>query len=179
MTATTTKADPTQARQLSLEGPILLWRDQQKGGRREGLLLTTDVCANPACTDRHIGVEALRVGNDLLAVELDRREIATAYPAGTTSKTQEAFFVSVNPDDGRVEPQGDVPDPEALAWFRSEIDAELLAILLARFEGARRRLIEEEARHTPARRAAAPGRNDPCPCGSGRKYKKCCAGRAS
>ncbi len=22
--------------------------------------------------------------------------------------------------------------------------------------------------------AAAPGRNDPCPCGSGRKYKKCC-----
>ena len=22
------------------------------------------------------------------------------------------------------------------------------------------------------------GRNDPCPCGSGRKYKKCCAGRA-
>ena len=22
--------------------------------------------------------------------------------------------------------------------------------------------------------AAAPGRNDPCPCGSGKKYKKCC-----
>ncbi|HWP20127.1 MAG TPA: UPF0149 family protein [Burkholderiaceae bacterium] len=25
----------------------------------------------------------------------------------------------------------------------------------------------------PARKAATPGRNDPCPCGSGRKYKKC------
>ncbi len=24
------------------------------------------------------------------------------------------------------------------------------------------------------RRGGAPGRNDPCPCGSGRKYKKCC-----
>lgn len=24
------------------------------------------------------------------------------------------------------------------------------------------------------RPAAPPGRNDPCPCGSGRKYKKCC-----
>ena len=23
-----------------------------------------------------------------------------------------------------------------------------------------------------------PGRNDPCPCGSGRKYKKCCIRRA-
>ena len=22
---------------------------------------------------------------------------------------------------------------------------------------------------------AAPGRNDPCPCGSGKKYKQCCA----
>jgi uncharacterized protein YecA (UPF0149 family) len=22
--------------------------------------------------------------------------------------------------------------------------------------------------------AKTPGRNDPCPCGSGRKYKKCC-----
>lgn len=22
------------------------------------------------------------------------------------------------------------------------------------------------------------GRNDPCPCGSGRKYKHCCAGKA-
>ena len=30
----------------------------------------------------------------------------------------------------------------------------------------------------PVKVAAAPGRNDPCPCGSGKKYKKCCgAGR--
>lgn len=29
---------------------------------------------------------------------------------------------------------------------------------------------------TPARRGAAVGRNDPCPCGSGKKYKKCCGG---
>ncbi|MBI4881137.1 MAG: SEC-C domain-containing protein [Planctomycetes bacterium] len=26
----------------------------------------------------------------------------------------------------------------------------------------------------PARAAPTVGRNDPCPCGSGRKYKKCC-----
>jgi uncharacterized protein YecA (UPF0149 family) len=23
------------------------------------------------------------------------------------------------------------------------------------------------------------GRNDPCPCGSGRKYKKCCMGKST
>ncbi|MFV0421176.1 preprotein translocase subunit SecA [Oleidesulfovibrio sp.] len=34
---------------------------------------------------------------------------------------------------------------------------------------------EEESGKTPARRAAPKvGRNDPCPCGSGKKYKKCC-----
>ncbi len=26
---------------------------------------------------------------------------------------------------------------------------------------------------TPRRRAITPDRNDPCPCGSGKKYKKC------
>ncbi len=32
-----------------------------------------------------------------------------------------------------------------------------------------------EAPQTPVRHAAPqPGRNDPCPCGSGKKFKKCC-----
>jgi len=26
----------------------------------------------------------------------------------------------------------------------------------------------------PAKAEKEPGRNDPCPCGSGKKYKKCC-----
>jgi len=33
---------------------------------------------------------------------------------------------------------------------------------------------------TPLRRngpGGKTGRNDPCPCGSGRKYKKCCLGK--
>ena len=30
--------------------------------------------------------------------------------------------------------------------------------------------------HTPAAQGSAKvGRNDPCPCGSGKKYKKCCS----
>ncbi|KFN49095.1 UPF0149 family protein [Arenimonas composti] len=34
--------------------------------------------------------------------------------------------------------------------------------------------IESLIPRTPVRRAAIPERNDPCPCGSGKKYKKCC-----
>ena len=33
-------------------------------------------------------------------------------------------------------------------------------------------------RQEPIRVAATPGRNDPCSCGSGRKYKKCCGASA-
>ncbi len=31
----------------------------------------------------------------------------------------------------------------------------------------------------PVRAAAKVGRNDPCPCGSGKKYKHCCLGKAA
>lgn len=36
--------------------------------------------------------------------------------------------------------------------------------------------IEALTPREPIRRAATPERNAPCPCGSGRKYKKCCGG---
>jgi uncharacterized protein len=35
-------------------------------------------------------------------------------------------------------------------------------------------LIHEEESHPRTTSRGAPGRNEPCPCGSGRKYKKCC-----
>ena len=39
----------------------------------------------------------------------------------------------------------------------------------------------ERALSPPVPLTVAPktGRNDPCPCGSGKKFKKCCAGTAS
>jgi uncharacterized protein len=33
--------------------------------------------------------------------------------------------------------------------------------------------VEHAPRHAPRRVEPVPGRNDPCPCGSGKKYKKC------
>jgi uncharacterized protein len=33
-------------------------------------------------------------------------------------------------------------------------------------------------RPVPRQRGRAPGRNDPCPCGSGKKFKQCCMRRA-
>lgn len=44
----------------------------------------------------------------------------------------------------------------------------------SRFERRGGRWIYLDGRAPQARPKAAAGRNDPCPCGSGRKYKKCC-----
>ncbi|MBI2380014.1 MAG: YchJ family protein [Gammaproteobacteria bacterium] len=38
---------------------------------------------------------------------------------------------------------------------------------------------EVAVHHEPVRVAAKPGRNDPCSCGSGKKYKKCCGANAA
>jgi uncharacterized protein len=38
---------------------------------------------------------------------------------------------------------------------------------------------EETAVARPVQARRAPGRNDSCPCGSGRKYKQCCLGKAN
>ena len=38
-------------------------------------------------------------------------------------------------------------------------------------------LIKETEKVEPIKADVNPGRNDPCPCGSGKKYKKCCGGK--
>ena len=37
---------------------------------------------------------------------------------------------------------------------------------------------KEEGRPAPASPSSKVGRNEPCPCGSGKKYKKCCLGKS-
>jgi len=52
---------------------------------------------------------------------------------------------------------------------------------LFRFDAADKRwyFVEEAKRKIqPVVKGAQPGRNDPCPCGSGKKYKKCCGAAA-
>lgn len=38
-------------------------------------------------------------------------------------------------------------------------------------------IVKEYKRSRTVRKEKEPGRNDPCPCGSGKKYKKCCGAR--
>ncbi|HUS47230.1 MAG TPA: SEC-C metal-binding domain-containing protein [Phycisphaerae bacterium] len=42
---------------------------------------------------------------------------------------------------------------------------------------AEKQLVEKTEKVEPIKGDAQIGRNDPCPCGSGKKYKKCCGGK--
>ena len=42
---------------------------------------------------------------------------------------------------------------------------------------AERDLLADTKKVDPIKGERAPGRNDPCPCGSGKKYKKCCGAK--
>lgn len=39
---------------------------------------------------------------------------------------------------------------------------------------AEKELLKKTKKVDPIQAKDAPGRNDPCPCGSGKKFKKCC-----
>jgi hypothetical protein len=81
-------------------------------------------------------------------------------------------------DTGQIEPLSGAKDGR---WSgRDFVDAlrEVLPDLdpvLAKRQALLRRLYRRAlSRKTIRLQAPKPGRNDPCPCGSGKKYKKCC-----
>ena len=76
--------------------------------------------------------------------------------------------------------RGGVDDDEGVVEFRARYRAGGAVIVhheRSRFvrRGGRWRYLDGDAvAPRPARRALDAGRNDRCPCGSGRKYKRCC-----
>ena len=64
------------------------------------------------------------------------------------------------------------PDPEELATDIRRMFPDAVAEYARIGRSIQKLLIEHEARIEP-RKHDKVGRNDPCPCGSGRKYKKC------
>ncbi len=71
---------------------------------------------------------------------------------------------------------GEVPADEETFHAHQRAVGKVVAALWAHWEPARRASVPDAPSPPPPRTAAAKvGRNDPCPCGSGKKYKKCCA----
>jgi hypothetical protein len=167
------------------DGMWLYWRDAPDE-RREGLLVTGfHVCPNPACTctemQLHLsGVDDLFVGAEERA-DADPDKVICKMrfhedrPNGALRNA--VADVKVDLETGKLtDGHG---DERLLSWCTSIIDAERLEILRGYWRAAKGEPPSRRARPEPAaavdraelRRV---GRNDPCPCGSGKKHKKCC-----
>jgi hypothetical protein len=168
-------ANPRRDRQLSPGGPVLLWRDGGPGGR-EGLLVVLQACPFPTCPDRHVDLEVYRLTDSIVSVEVDAERAWAVGSGGEAEALAPAFWASVDMDEETLDGDPDA-SPELLAWLDRELDGELMAVVKQEFGRARAR--GQALLRRPAVRARPRvGRNDPCPCGSGRKYKRCCAGAA-
>ena len=114
-------------------------------------------CLKPGCACETVGLSFHRddgSAQELVEVDLPRRSLT----GGETSETGRRL------------------------WEALRDDEELLAELESRRATIRRVARQLPAFLTPARPAAAAapvGRNEPCPCGSGKKFKRCCGGVAA
>ena len=74
---------------------------------------------------------------------------------------------------------------EMIATIRENTARMMLTVQLRKAEEPKREQVakptaesggdgSDDSKHTPIRKKKKPGRNDPCPCGSGKKYKNCC-----
>lgn len=70
-----------------------------------------------------------------------------------------------------------------IAAIREDTARMILTVRLKTKEAPKREAVAKEtgttasdtpAKKQPVKNGKKPGRNDPCPCGSGKKYKKCC-----
>lgn len=133
-------------------------------------LVDDHYCVDPDCDCTAV---ALTFGNV-------PKESRTTNP-GTSDTTPAAIY---DYDDGKVEkvevePQAGQPAIEELMQAsrsgHEAFDAEVKTRHLLLRQLFRKASQREDAAPVPARRAEPKiGRNDPCPCGSGEKYKKCC-----
>ena len=68
-----------------------------------------------------------------------------------------------------------------LSTERLEAEVHRLKLKKSRLERKKRRLASQRTQQNEEREEEPPpdriGRNDPCPCGSGKKFKKCCLGK--
>lgn len=106
-------------------------------------------------------------------------EIMTGFLDGINDSLKEANPIETMEEDTEV--KLDI-DPEKLYYNMVEAKANWLYELPAwdsiLTEERRKELYKEQKASGTVRKGKKIGRNDPCPCGSGKKYKHCCGRNA-
>jgi len=95
---------------------------------------------------------------------VDTRPVTLTLPSGDRWLGLEVIDSGEDGDAGRVHFRATCRDPAGFAVLEES----------SRFVREAGRWLYLDGEHAVT--ALKPGRNDPCPCGSGRKAKKCCGG---
>jgi transposase-like protein len=113
--------------------------------------------------------QALQVVRTILHTE-------SASPSVQLRAALAVFKMAAPPDAPRQQQMQPAPDPEIRPSLNAALQAEIGAISEQHAQ-IRRNMhnLAQSAGPQPIRRPAEPGRNSLCPCGSGVKYKRCCA----
>ncbi|MDP1824347.1 MAG: SEC-C metal-binding domain-containing protein [Archangium sp.] len=128
------KPDSTLARQLSADGPMLLWR-VGPDGRREGLAISTEMCVKSTCPCRGIVVRGWRAGDDLVGACIGDGRVTLARKSEGGARDDGVLCASVDVDTREVAHVNGAPFSQdwALEWLNAELDDELFELLRARF----------------------------------------------
>lgn len=102
---------------------------------------------------------------DLLSVSM--RELSMEVYSGNRSKEVNAIAELINAEDVLGRPANDFE--VVVQWMKDQG--------IEGFPKYEERPKKPPARSTQLTKVSEVGRNEPCPCGSGKKYKKCCIGK--
>ena len=144
-------------------------------------LVTEHFCIKPACACQQVNLAFLPIRSD--------PELPGQYVADVAFRAMMSLDGRAQLD--RVYELDEATARRVLADWEEDLDAVQLKQLTWRYEKMReigRRSMSGYTRRQPAEPQFPPvdsaptnpaprrvGRNDPCPCGSGKKYKRCCA----
>jgi preprotein translocase subunit SecA len=125
--------------------------------------------------------EAFQMFETLMAT-VKAKVVSSEFRSATASRMQAMFKMMQNENRittnaGAFETDGgaDVPQPSKPAPSSGDSIGDVFASMMAGGSTAPSRPVPSPS---PVRRQTTVGRNDPCPCGSGKKYKKCCGREA-
>jgi hypothetical protein len=118
-----------------------------------------------------------RLADTVRAIEVNVEQARAIHLDGLGETLELDVWATVKLDRGDALVAGRNEPADLVAWLERELAGELMVAVKSGF--ARARAAGEAALLPAIRRSARVGRNVPCPCGSGKKFKRCCEGKGA
>jgi preprotein translocase subunit SecA len=124
--------------------------------------------------------EAFEMFETLMAT-VKAKVVSSEFRSATATRMQamlkmmeKSGRVTTNAQEFDSDGGSDVKEEVSRQSSKSETIGDVFASMMSNQAAGRAEAMAPRFAPPPAQRVSSVGRNDPCPCGSGKKYKKCC-----